>query len=69
MAEAQKTITTLKTEQSRGSYSIAKYYEKKHRWDGALIYYNEVLLKDPESPLAAASRLRIDSLKKRVGQD
>ena len=67
--EAQKLITSLKTEQARGSFQTAKFYEKYKKWDGALIYYNEVLLKDPESQLAAASRLRIDSLKKRVGQN
>ena len=64
--QAQKLITSLKTEQARGSFQTARFYEKKRKWDGALIYYNEVLLKDPESPLAGTARQRIDSLKKRV---
>lgn len=63
--EAQKTITALKTEQSRGSYAIAKYYEKKRRWDGALIYYNESVLKDPNSKFAEDARRRIELIKAR----
>ncbi|MEO6036457.1 MAG: outer membrane protein assembly factor BamD [Verrucomicrobiota bacterium] len=68
VGDAQKLITSLKVEQARGSFQTAKFYEKNKKWDGALIYYNEVLLKDPESQLAATARGRIDSLKKRVGQ-
>lgn len=64
--EAQKLIASLKSEQARGSFDIAKFYEKRHRWDGALIYYNEVLLRDPSSPLAAQARAKIDELKKRT---
>ncbi len=68
-AESQKLIASLKTEQARGSFKTAKFYEKNHRWDGALIYYNEVLLKDPESKLASTAREKIDVLKKRAGQN
>lgn len=67
--EAQRLISSLKAEQARGSYQTAKFYEKNKKWDGALIYYNEVLLKDPESQLAVTARERIDLLKKRVGQN
>ena len=66
--EAQKIINSMKTEQARGSFKTAKFYEKKKKWDGALIYYNEVLLKDPESRLATTALERIDTLKKRAGQ-
>jgi outer membrane assembly lipoprotein YfiO len=64
VSEAQKKIDALKTEQARGSYDIARYYERHGKWNGALIYYNEVLLKDPNSRFAEESRLRIDSIKK-----
>src|SRR6267378_2784551 len=50
--EAQKMIGELKTEQARGSFEIARFYEKKRRWDGALVYYNEALLKDTNSQYA-----------------
>jgi outer membrane protein assembly factor BamD len=66
VVQAQKTITALKTEQARGSFQIAKFYEKYKRWNGALVYYNEVIVLDPNSPYAAPARQRIDELKKRV---
>lgn len=64
--EAQKTIATLKTEQARGSFMIARFYEKKRQWDGALVYYNEVLLKDPESSYAAEAKRRLEALRQRA---
>ncbi|MGH7969443.1 MAG: outer membrane protein assembly factor BamD, partial [Limisphaerales bacterium] len=38
--EAQKLITSLRSEQARGSFMIAKFYEKYKKWNGALVYYN-----------------------------
>jgi len=63
--EARRRIVELRTEQARGSFDIARFYEKKYKWDGALIYYNEVLLKDPESQFADQARKRIASIKRR----
>jgi outer membrane protein assembly factor BamD len=68
VAEAQKTIESLRTEQARGSFGIAEFYEKKNRLDGALIYYNEVLLNEPNSVYAERAKLRIDRIKKRLSE-
>jgi outer membrane protein assembly factor BamD len=67
VAEAQKLIAELKTEQARGAFKIAKFYEKQRRWAGAMVYYNEVLLKDPNSEFAPEARERIEILKARLG--
>lgn len=64
--ETQKLIGSLRTEQARGSFQIARFYERYKRWNGALIYYNEVLLKDPNSPYADQAKKRIDALKGRA---
>lgn len=64
--EAQAIITSLRGEQARGNYHIAKFYEKRKKWNGALVYYNEVLLRDPDSPYADESRERIDALRRRL---
>jgi outer membrane protein assembly factor BamD len=66
VADAQKAITKLKAEQVRGNFEIAKFYENGHKWAGAVVYYNAVLQLDPNSPLAAQSRQRIDVLKPRL---
>ena len=64
--EAQKVIGSLKGDQARGSFDVAQFYEKRKKWEGARIYYNEVLLLDPNSPYATEARQRIDLLKQRV---
>jgi outer membrane protein assembly factor BamD len=66
--QAQQFITALKSEQARGSFQTAKFYERYYRWNGALVYYNEVLVQDPNSPYAAAARQRLDELKRRIQQ-
>jgi outer membrane assembly lipoprotein YfiO len=63
--DARQIIAALKSEEARGNFKIAQYYEKQKKWDGALIYYNEVLITDAGSPLANQARRRIDNLKKR----
>jgi outer membrane protein assembly factor BamD len=64
--QAQRAITALRTEQARGSYQVAKFYEKYKRWAGAMLYYNEVLLQDPESQYGNEARQRIDALKAKI---
>lgn len=64
--QARDNIIELRTEQARGCFIVAQFYEKYHRYDSALIYYNEVLVKDPDSPYAPKSRDRMEVLKKRV---
>ncbi len=59
----RKIISSLRTEQARGSYNIAKFYEKKKKWRGAVVYYNEVLLQDPNSAFAPIAKRRIEALK------
>lgn len=63
---AQRYIAALKAQQLQGNYQIAEFYEKSRRWDGAVIYYNEVLQLDPNSHYAAQARQRIEALKPRL---
>lgn len=66
VGEAQKYIGALKAEQALGNFKVAKFYEKSRKWNGALVYYNEVVLQDPNSAYAAEARQRIDVLKRRL---
>jgi outer membrane protein assembly factor BamD len=66
--EVQQIIEGLKTEQARGCLEIARFYEQKKHWEGALVYYNEVLNKDPKSKYAEEAKKRIEELKKRTVQ-
>jgi outer membrane protein assembly factor BamD len=60
--EVKQIMQELRTEQSRGSFEIARYYETQERWDGALVYYNEALIKDPDSVYAQRAKSRIEEL-------
>jgi outer membrane protein assembly factor BamD (BamD/ComL family) len=64
VSEAQQTILDLRTEQARGAYRIAQFYDKKRRWDGARVYYNEVVSKDPNSEYAGLARKRLELLRR-----
>jgi outer membrane protein assembly factor BamD len=64
VSQGEKIIASLKSEQARGNFVTAKFYEHGKHWKGALIYYNEVVIQDPKSPYAAISLQRINALKK-----
>lgn len=64
--QAQKAIAALRAQQVRGAYEVAQFYEKSRKWDGAAIYYNQVLQLDPNSPYAGPARQRIQALKPRL---
>jgi outer membrane protein assembly factor BamD len=64
--QAHKAIDALKAEQVHGAFEVAQFYEKSRKWDGAAIYYNEVLQLDPNSPYAGTARRRIEVLKPRL---
>jgi outer membrane protein assembly factor BamD len=64
--QVRKAIAVLKAEQVRGNFAIAQFYEKSKKWNGALVYYNEVLQLDPNSSYAARARERIQALKPRL---
>jgi outer membrane assembly lipoprotein YfiO len=64
--EVKRIIASLKKEQARGSFKIAEFYAKQKQWNGALVYYNEVLLNGPTSPYAQPARERIDQIKQRL---
>ena len=66
VADAQRIIGQLKAVEAQGNFKVAKYYEKNKQWLGALVYYNEVLIKNPSSPLAGQARQRIEVLVKRT---
>ncbi len=63
VATARKAIEKLKALQVQGSFDVAQFYEQYHEWAGAVVYYNDVLQQNANSPLATLARQRIDALK------
>ena len=60
--QAQANIDKLRAEQARGLYNIAHWYDWKNESTSALIYYNEVIQKYPESDLAKRAKERVEQL-------
>ena len=65
--DAQRMLAQLRTEQARGNFKIARYYEKRRKWAAAMIYYNETWVRDPSGPYADEAKQRLDALRKRTG--
>ncbi|MBX3731697.1 MAG: outer membrane protein assembly factor BamD [Verrucomicrobiae bacterium] len=61
--EARDIIATLRVEQARGAFETGRFYERYRRWQAALVYYNESLQRDANSPYAEESRRRIELLR------
>lgn len=64
--DASSIIRELREEQAYGSYQIAKYYEKRGRWMGAKIYYNDVVELGPQTSYAEEALERIEILNRYV---
>ena len=67
--QAQTIISSLRGEQARGNFYIARFYEKRRRWRAAETYYNEVVnlsLDDPKSAYGMQAKHRITELKKKT---
>ncbi len=59
---AQQSLTALKEEQAKGLYNIGWFYEKNKRYKSALIYYNDVIEKNPASGWATQAKDKVARL-------
>jgi outer membrane protein assembly factor BamD len=59
---AQDYLTMLKGEQAQGLFHIGQFYEKNRQYKSALIYYNDVIEKNPESRWATQAKVKVASL-------
>jgi len=59
VADATKSLSTLKLAQAQGLYRIGEFYEKQQKTKSALIYYNEVIEKTPRSTWAELAQKKV----------
>ena len=59
---AEEMRAELKQDQSRGLYQIGQFYEKRKDYKAALIYYNQVIEKNPRSAWANTAQKKITVL-------
>jgi len=59
---AEELRVVLRQDQSRGLYQIGQFYEKRKNYKAALIYYNQVIEKNPKSNWANTAQRKITVL-------
>jgi len=62
VSPAQRYLVALKDEQAKGLYNIGRFYEKNQRYKSALIYYNDVIEKNPASGWATQAKEKVARL-------
>jgi outer membrane protein assembly factor BamD len=59
---AEQSRVALKEEQAKGLYHIGQFYEKNKKYQSAIIYYNDVIEKDPGSNWATQAKDKVAKL-------
>jgi outer membrane protein assembly factor BamD len=62
VALAEEYQTALKEEQAKGLYRIGQFYERNRKYQSALIYYNDVIEKNPVSDWAIQAKDKVAKL-------
>ena len=69
VSQARDNMATLEGGSTKGSLEIAKFYEKSKNYKAAVIYYNDVIKRQPDSPESGLAKARIEELKQKYGED
>ena len=67
--QARENVATLEGGTTKGSLEIARFYEKSKNYKAAVIYYNDVIKRQPDSPESGLAKARIEELKQKYGED
>ncbi len=63
--EAREKLVSLDTKKAQGAFEVGQFYEKKKRFQSAMMYYTEVVQRHPLSAWAVKAEERIKALQKR----
>jgi outer membrane protein assembly factor BamD len=66
-AQARANLKLLEDKQTTSAFDVAKFYDKQKHYRAAVIYYNEVIREQPNSPESEKAKKRIDQLRAKVG--
>jgi outer membrane protein assembly factor BamD len=67
--QARENILALQGGVTKSALDIAKYYEKTKKYKAAVIYYNEVVKQQPDSPESTIAKERLEVLRQQFGED
>ncbi len=66
-AQAREDLAGLANQQTGGSLEIANYYYKQQQWRAAVVYYNDVIRQQPDSPDSTKAKARLDTIRSKYG--
>ena len=67
-AQAKENLASLGSVQTGGSLKIADYYYKQKQFRAAVVYYNDVIRQQPDSPDSQKAKTRLDSIRSKYGE-
>jgi outer membrane protein assembly factor BamD len=67
--QARENMARLGTQESGDVYRIAKFYEFTRDFKASVIYYNDVIRRQPQSKDAELAKARIEELRSQYGDD
>lgn len=67
--QARENLKTLESGSTKGTLDVAKFYDKTGNIKAAVIYYNDVIKSQPDSPESTFAKNRIAELKEKHGED
>lgn len=68
-AQAKENLRTIGDQESADLMAIAKYYDWSKNYRAAVIYYNDVIRRQPSSDAAETARNRVQVLRSDMGED
>jgi len=68
-AQAGDNLKTIKGREASDLLSIAKYYDWKHDYKAAFIYYNDIIRRQSGSKEVEYAKARVDELRNTLGED
>ena len=67
-AQAKENLANLGNAQSGGSLKIADYYYKQKLYRAAVVYYNDVIRQQPNSPDGQKAKTKLDQIRTKYGE-
>ncbi len=67
-AQAKQNLADLGNVQTGGSLKIADYYYKQKQFRAAVVYYNDVIRQQPNSPDSQKAKTRLDTIRSKFGE-
>ncbi len=61
---AREHITKVQTDQARGLFEVARFYDRQKEIAGALVYYNELIARHPKSSYSEEAKQRVEVLRR-----